>query len=140
MIRNFYYHLHTTMKSKNGAFFLRLILLKLYHNLNKFSNNFHMIKPGYSLVVVVPPRGILTNQGLVEPLTAYSSPHSPGWLRTSRIGRIPNTFRISGTTPDRIISFRCRAAHYNHAGIYYILTFHRVPGSWSSIRIFTQNI
>ena len=26
-----------------------------------------MIKPGYSLVVVAPPRGILTNQGLVAP-------------------------------------------------------------------------
>ena len=49
-----------------------------------------MIKPGYSLVVVAPPRGILTNQalvapsrgtmnnqGLVAPLTAYFSPHLP---------------------------------------------------------------
>ena len=49
-----------------------------------------MIKPGYSLVVVAPPRGILINQGLVapsrgtknnqgpaEPLTVYSSPHLP---------------------------------------------------------------
>ena len=26
-----------------------------------------MIKPGYSLVVVAPPTGILTNQGLVAP-------------------------------------------------------------------------
>ena len=48
-----------------------------------------MIKPGYSLAVVAPPREILTNQGLVapsrgtknkglvEPLTADSSPHLP---------------------------------------------------------------
>ena len=41
-----------------------------------------MIKPGYSLVVVAPPRGTLTNfdleQGLVARLTPYSYPfYSP---------------------------------------------------------------
>ena len=36
-----------------------------------------MIKPGYSLVVVVPPRGTLTNQGLVAPLTRCAYPIYP---------------------------------------------------------------
>ena len=49
-----------------------------------------MIKPGYSLMVVAPPRGTLrnqglvvpsrgtkNNQGLVAPLITYSNPHLP---------------------------------------------------------------
>ena len=47
-----------------------------------------MIKPGYSLVVVAPPRGTLTNQGLVAPLTPTATPiylfYSPSSLHSRR--------------------------------------------------------
>ena len=65
-----------------------------------------MIKPGYSLVVVAPPRRALTNQGmmapfrrtennqgLVAPLTPYSYPIYPFYCPFTPHGPAPRGWR-----------------------------------------------